>query len=100
MIECECERWRDGTTVCPMHGTVKPAAPIVPAAMLTVATALAELLCSFDIIEAPGADGFTPQVVMRHRHCGWKSTPLVGGGLHYCLALQVDDAIEHLGAHK
>ena len=44
MIECECERWRDGTTVCPMHGTVKPAAPIVPAAMLTFATALAELL--------------------------------------------------------
>lgn len=22
--DCECERWRDGATVCPVHGTVKP----------------------------------------------------------------------------
>ena len=21
--DCECERWRDGTTVCPVHGTHK-----------------------------------------------------------------------------
>lgn len=23
-MNCECERWRDGATICPVHGTVRP----------------------------------------------------------------------------
>lgn len=25
---CECERWRDGVEVCPVHGTAKPPIPV------------------------------------------------------------------------